>query len=85
MQRNVRSLMATALLAGLAMPAVGGGVEVLPRGFGGLVPTLDPRRSAFRQGRRFRNGSRVKVGGNPAGTKLARKAAKGTLTIVGIR
>lgn len=86
MQRKMGSVIAAALLAASAMPPVGGGVEVIPRDSGRHAPKLDSRRSAFRQGRRFRNGKRISArGGNPAGTKIARKIEKGALTIVGIR
>jgi len=54
--------------------------------FGRPEPRLDPRRSAFRKGRRFNYGlGPVARGGNHAGTKLAKKAAKGQLGIARLR
>jgi hypothetical protein len=44
-----------------------------------------PRHSSYRQGRRTREKSLATRSGNPAGSKLAKKAAKGTLTLNGIR
>jgi hypothetical protein len=89
--------MLLSLAAGLlAAPTVGGDVAVVHRGFGLARP--EPQTRGYRQGRRFNYGrptvslyaaSRSKHaianGDKPAGTKLARKAAKGTLTIAGIQ
>jgi hypothetical protein len=80
-------VMAAALLAALAAPAMAGGAEVVHRGFGFAAPTLEPRRSGYRRGRRFDHRGRAidRNGNRPAGSKLAKKAARGKLTIVGIR
>lgn len=64
---NRSGLMAIAALAASSMGAMSG-AEVVPRDFGGY------RASPFGY-----NTRRMPKGGNPAGTKLARKAAKGKL------
>jgi len=64
---NKSGLLAIAALAASGIGAMGG-AEVVPRDFGGY------RASPFRY-----NTRRMPKGGNPAGTKLARKAAKGRL------
>ena len=64
---NKSGLLAIAALAASGMGAMGG-AEVVPRDFGGY------RASTFRYSTR-----RMPKGGNPAGTKLARKAAKGRI------
>lgn len=86
--RNANLLAAAALMGLASMPAVGGSVEVLPRGFGYAPPDLESRRNGYRKGRRWGYGMPSWMRGrndNPAGTKLAKKAAKGTLTINGIK
>jgi hypothetical protein len=78
--RKMNAALSIALLAGLSASAFGGGAVALSGS------TRENFASPFREGRRFRYGREpVRKGGNPAGTKLARKAAQGKLTIVGIR
>jgi hypothetical protein len=72
-------------LAAMAIAAIGGlRDEVAYRHL--TTPSLGSARG-YRQGRRFSefNRGRWPGKGNPAGTKLARKAAKGTLTVCGLR
>jgi hypothetical protein len=83
--RSASQLIAMAALAGLgSMPAVGRNVEVIPSMWG---RTPEPR--GYRKGRRFGYGfdflPKNSNGDNPAGTKLAKKAAKGKLSICALR
>ena len=64
---NKSGLLAMAALAASGMGAMGG-AEVMPRDFGG-----------YRASPSKYNTRRTPKGGNPAGTKLARKAAKGRI------
>lgn len=87
--RSRNNLMAAALIAACSLPGLAGGAEVLPM-MGGFRPPLpNPRRSAPGKGRRsqayYSAEQFRRRGGNPAGSKLAKKAMRGTLTIVGIR
>jgi hypothetical protein len=74
---------ALAALAAALVPA-GFGMPIYP---GAANAALPLRRSGYRKGRRFnRFGQRiVPPGGNPAGTKLAKLAAKGLIGISRIR
>jgi hypothetical protein len=84
--QNKRLMLATLALGALSMPGLAGGAEVVGRGFGFTPPKLEPRQSAYRKGRRWNYGMGLMPNGNnPPGTKLAKKMAKGTLTICGIR
>lgn len=85
--QNKRLMLTALALGAFSMPAVPGAAEVVHRSFG--EPPV-PRQRGYRQGRRWGYGFHgfrdvMQKGGNPAGTKLAKKMAKGTLTICGIR
>jgi hypothetical protein len=73
-----------ALAAAAAMPAVGGNAVAIPNVWG-----RDPEPRGYRKGRRFGYGfdflPKNSNGDNPAGTKLAKKAAKGKLSICALR
>lgn len=83
MQRN--NLIALMAVAALGAPSVGRSVALQP-GFG-LASAAVPRRSAYRKGRRFDDRGRPvdRNGHRPAGSKLAKQAARGQLTINRIR
>lgn len=78
--RRLTGLMAAALLAAVSSPGVAGGAVELLRAPSAPRPS---RASGYRMGRRFKG--EVAKGGNPAGTKLAHQAMRGTLTINRIR
>lgn len=74
---HTTALMAAALL-GMSSAGLGSAYVIRPES------EIWGRRSSFAGGGTFQRG-RHKSGPNPAGTKLLKKAAKGTLTKCGIR
>lgn len=73
-----------AMMAATGLSASTGGAVGIHRGFGErMAPKLDPRASGDRKGRRFTSPSRNGV--NPAGTKLSKKAIRGSIGINGLR